>query len=109
MLKQWMPLCLAALIGLSALEPVEAAQPRPGVSTNPLGSPIRRINPNSRQGTVPSNPAQRQGQQAMPPRQAPTLENRGIGNGQPASPAYSQPARPLANPAYARPTPEAPR
>lgn len=106
MLKQWMSLCLVALIGLGALAPVEAAQPRPGVSSNPLGSPIRRINPNSRQGTVPSNPAQRQGQQTVPPRQAPTLENRGIGNGQPSGPPYSQPNGLPNSPPYVRPAPD---
>lgn len=51
-------------------------------TSNPYNSPTRSINPNSRQGTVPSSPAIR----AVPRQQAnprpPTLENRGIGNGE---------------------------
>ncbi|WP_263262330.1 hypothetical protein [Pseudomonas sp. RIT-PI-S] len=67
-----------------------------GVNANPLSSPIRRANPNSRQGSVPSNPAQRQGLQAMPGGRPPTLENGGIGNGQrfPAPAPAPMPAKP---------------
>jgi hypothetical protein len=81
MRMMWTSLCLLALAGLGTVELAQAVEPRPGMNNNPLGSPIRRINPNSRQGTVPSNPAQRQGLQA-PPGPPPTLENGGIGNGQ---------------------------
>jgi hypothetical protein len=79
---RWIQLCLLALMGLGALAQAQAVEPQSGVNSNPLGSPIRRINPNSRQGTVPSNPAQRQGVQVSPEGRPPTLENRGIGNGQ---------------------------
>lgn len=81
--------CLLATLWLGdtalAAPPVQA---KPGASGNPLNSPIRRINPNSRQGTVPSSPAQRDGWQRSPPTPLPTLENRGIGNGQ----AFPRPA-----------------
>ncbi|WP_426198780.1 hypothetical protein [Pseudomonas sp. DC3200b2] len=83
----------------------QAAPPLPGYqaqpSVNPLNSPIRRINPNSRQGTVPSAPAQRDAWQALPNRPMPSLENRGIGNGQAfPRPAPGAPPRP---PAQRRP------
>ena len=53
---------------------------------NPYNSPIRRINPNSMQGTqplAPQSPAQRQQVNPRPP----TLQNGGIGNGQNLRPA----------------------
>ncbi|MHA6194180.1 hypothetical protein ACX3YG_07415 [Pseudomonas wadenswilerensis] len=47
---------------------------------NPRNSPIRQINPNSQQGTVPDTPPVR-GPSTLPSQRPPTLENRGIGNG----------------------------
>ncbi|MEE3636281.1 hypothetical protein UIA24_18795 [Pseudomonas sp. AL 58] len=52
-----------------------AAQP-----DNPYNSPIRRANPNSRQGSVPAMPPV-PGPSTQPNPRPPTLENRGIGNG----------------------------
>jgi hypothetical protein len=60
---------------------------------NPYSSPIRRINPNSMQGTqplapqAPQAPAQRQQVNPRPP----TLQNGGIGNGQNLRPAPKAP------------------
>lgn len=48
---------------------------------NPYNSPTRRANPNSRQGTVPATPAL-QGPSTAPTPRPPTLDNRGIGNGE---------------------------
>lgn len=47
---------------------------------NPQNSPIRRANPNSQQGTVPAVPPLPGATTAPTPR-PPTLDNRGIGNG----------------------------
>ena len=51
-------------------------------SANPYNSPIRRANPNSRQGSEPATPPVR-GPSTAPTPRAPTLENGGIGNGYP--------------------------
>ncbi len=51
-------------------------------SANPYNSPIRRANPNSRQGSAPATPPVR-GPSTAPVPRAPTLENGGIGNGYP--------------------------
>jgi len=76
-------LSLLALSSVAEAAPAGVApQVRPGVNANPINSPIRRINPNSRQGTVPSNPAQRGVLEGYPGGRPPTLENGGIGNGQ---------------------------
>ncbi|WP_028693682.1 hypothetical protein [Pseudomonas cremoricolorata] len=66
-------------------------------STNPYNSPIQRANPNSRQGSIPASPPVR-GPSTEPIVRPPTLENRGIGNGdnlrrQQQAPAL-EPARP---------------
>lgn len=65
--------------------------------SNPYSSPIRQINPNSRQGTeplAPQSPAERQRLNPRPP----TLQNGGIGNGQNIRPApqpvITDPVRP---------------
>ncbi|MFD3208678.1 hypothetical protein [Pseudomonas sp. LR_7] len=50
-------------------------------NNNPYNSPIQRANPNSRQGSVPATPAVR-GPSTQPNPRPPTLENRGIGNGE---------------------------
>lgn len=47
---------------------------------NPYNSPIKRANPNSRQGTLPATPPVR-GPSTEPNIRPPTLDNRGIGNG----------------------------
>jgi hypothetical protein len=55
-------------------------------NNNPYNSPIRRANPNSMQGTQPSAPAIR-GPNTVPVPRPPTLDNRGIGNRYPQTPA----------------------
>lgn len=50
-------------------------------SNNPYNSPIMRANPNSRQGSVPATPPL-PGPSTQPNPRPPTLENRGIGNGE---------------------------
>ncbi|MDU9392413.1 hypothetical protein [Pseudomonas sp. zfem002] len=47
---------------------------------DPRSGPIREINPNSQQGSVPATPPVR-GPSTQPDTRLPTLENRGIGNG----------------------------
>lgn len=47
---------------------------------NPQNSPIRRANPNTQQGTQPATPPLR-GPSTQPNPRPPTLDNRGIGNG----------------------------
>ena len=73
-------LAIGLLLGL----PVQAAPVQPllaaGSHNNPYNSPIPRANPNSRQGTVPATPPVR-GPSTQPIQRQPTLENRGIGNG----------------------------
>lgn len=57
---------------------------------NPYNSPIRRINPNSMQGTqplAPQSPAERQQINPRPP----TLQNGGVGNGQNMRPVPKAP------------------
>ncbi|WP_425311962.1 hypothetical protein [Pseudomonas baltica] len=51
-------------------------------TSNPYNSPTRRINPNSRQGTTAPNPQLRQPTPRTDNPRPPTLENRGIGNGE---------------------------
>lgn len=66
---------VGALLLLSLTGPVHAADPG-----NPQNSPIRRANPNSQQGTVPATPPL-PGPNTQPSQRPPTLDNRGIGNG----------------------------
>lgn len=73
------------------------AQSPTGTSNNPYNSPIRRANPNSMQGTQPSAPAIRGPNTVQTPRQ-PTVENRGIGNGQPIRSVPSTPPTFIPNP-----------
>ncbi|MFJ4248431.1 hypothetical protein [Pseudomonas sp. NPDC089741] len=68
-----------------------------GNSNNPYNSPIRRANPNSMQGTQPSAPPIR-GPNTVPAPRPPTLENRGIGNGQPIRSVPSTPPTFIPNP-----------
>lgn len=72
-------LSLCLLSGL----PVQAAQPLQLAASpnNPYNSPIMRANPNSRQGSVQATPPVR-GPSTQPIVRQPTLENRGIGNGE---------------------------
>ncbi|MEF9900517.1 MAG: hypothetical protein RR736_22160 [Pseudomonas sp.] len=81
---------MLGLVGLSLAllfgTPVQAAQvvtplQVAGSANNPYNSPIMRANPNSRQGSVPATPAVR-GPSTQPVPRPPTLENRGIGNGE---------------------------
>ncbi|WP_313740223.1 hypothetical protein [Pseudomonas sp.] len=81
------PTALSALLFsllLSAPALVHAAAvptPRTQAPTaNPYNSPIQRANPNSRQGSVPATPPVR-GPSTVPRLAPPTLENRGVGNG----------------------------
>ncbi|NBF02027.1 hypothetical protein GV819_06950 [Pseudomonas sp. Fl5BN2] len=62
---------------------LQLAQNLPNSGNNdPYSNPIRRANPNSMQGTQPSNPGIR-GPGTAPISRPPTLENGGIGNGYP--------------------------
>jgi hypothetical protein len=87
-------ICLAALVQAGA--PLAAGLGANG-TTNPYNSPIRQINPNSRQGTAPLTPQSPTQRQLANPR-PPTLQNGGIGNGQnirPApTPVITDPVRP---------------
>ena len=71
------------------------AQNTPITNTAPANDAIRRINPNSRQGTGASVPGIR-GPSTAPAPRTPTLENREIGNGYPRSPVPARPAKPVA-------------
>nr|WP_180206442.1 hypothetical protein [Pseudomonas sp. SbOxS1]NYU06681.1 hypothetical protein [Pseudomonas sp. SbOxS1] len=72
---------------VTAGTPLQVAQNLPGgTNNNPYNSPIRRANPNSMQGTQPSAPAIR-GPNTVPVPRPPTLDNGGIGNRYPQSPA----------------------
>ena len=73
------------------------AQSPTGNSNNPYNSPIRRANPNSMQGTQPSAPPIR-GPNTVPTPRQPTVENRGIGNGQPIRSVPSTPPAFIPNP-----------
>lgn len=61
--------------------PAEATLQLAGSPNNPYNSPIMRANPNSRQGSVQATPPVR-GPSTQPNPRPPTLENRGIGNGE---------------------------
>ena len=71
-------------LGLALYLPVQAA-PEPPLqlaagNNNPYNSPIQRANPNSRQGSMPATPPVR-GPSTDPYQRTPSLDNRGIGNG----------------------------
>ena len=71
-------------LGLVLCLPAQAA-PEPPLqlaagNNNPYNSPIQRANPNSRQGSMPATPPVR-GPSTDPYQRTPTLDNRGIGNG----------------------------
>ena len=56
---------------------------------------LRRINPNSRQGSVPATPVP-PAPSTMPRVKAPTLENGGVGNGYPRNPPLPETVKPTA-------------
>lgn len=71
------------IIGLSLCLPAQAASvqaPLLAANDNPYNSPIQRANPNSRQGSVSPAPPVR-GPSTAPVQRTPSLDNRGIGNG----------------------------
>lgn len=79
------PTISALVIGLSLSLPLSAAPlPEPLLiaadRNNPYNSPIQRANPNSRQGSMQTAPPVR-GPSTQPIIRSPTLDNRGIGNG----------------------------
>ncbi|MBA1201238.1 hypothetical protein G7009_05545 [Pseudomonas capeferrum] len=85
-----MNLILAVVgLGLALCIPAQAASrdttnttPQAAASqSNPYNSPIPRANPNSRQGSIPATPPVR-GATTQPIPPPPTLDNRGIGNGE---------------------------
>ncbi|MCS4283473.1 hypothetical protein M2396_001738 [Pseudomonas sp. BIGb0278] len=67
---------LLALPGSAAFADTSAQ----AANNNPYNSPIQRANPNSRQGSAPDTPPVR-GPSTQPMPRPPTLDNRGIGNG----------------------------
>lgn len=74
MSQRILPILIGALFVVLG-GPLQAAS-----ENNPRNSPIREINPNSQQGTLPDTPPVR-GPSTQPDPRLPTLENRGIGNG----------------------------
>ncbi|WP_416194717.1 hypothetical protein [Pseudomonas sp. AH2] len=90
-------LMLSAVLGIGMVGLAHAGANAPTVTdnrnNNPYNSPIRRANPNSRQGTESSIPSSRVSPQTNP--RPPTLENGGIGNGaQPRQPPSEAPSSP---------------
>ncbi|PHN51303.1 hypothetical protein [Pseudomonas amygdali] len=69
-------------------------------SSNPYNSPIKRSNPNSRQGTESITP-RAPGSNIAPPVRRPTLENGGIGNGYPTRQNAPRPSTPTTDPSRA--------
>ncbi|MEJ6815975.1 hypothetical protein [Pseudomonas sp. LF-5] len=88
---------LAHAEALRPSAPLLLAQSPAGNSNNPYNSPIRRANPNSMQGTQPSTPPMR-GPNTVPTPRQPTVENRGIGNGQPIRSVPATPPTFIPNP-----------
>ena len=94
-------LSLWAMAALAQAEtPLWLAQNLPGAnSSNPYNSPIRRVNPNSLQGTQPSAPPLRAPNTVPVPR-SPSVPNGGVGNGYPRTPDNTAPAPRLQTPAH---------
>ena len=70
-------------LGLALCLPAHAAAQPPvqiAANNNPYNGPIPRATPNSRQGSMPATPPLR-GPSTEPYQRPPTLDNRGIGNG----------------------------
>ena len=80
------------------------AQNTPLNNAPPASNPIRRINPNSRQGTGDSVPGAR-GPSIAPLQRKPTLENGQIGNGYPRNQPPAQLLKPTAPSLQPRDTP----
>lgn len=77
------PVLPTLVVGLMLWLPQQAAASQPlqlAASNNPYNSPIPRANPNSRQGTQQPAPPVR-GPSTAPSVRTPSLDNRGIGNG----------------------------
>ncbi len=78
------PVLPTLVVGLMLCLPLQAAPTQPlqlaASNNNPYNSPIQRANPNSRQGTQQSAPPVR-GPSTAPNVRTPSLDNRGIGNG----------------------------
>lgn len=72
-------------LGLLVSLPLSAAPPAQPLlaanDNNPYNSPIQRANPNSRQGSIQATPPV-PGPSTQPIPRPPTLDNRGIGNGE---------------------------
>ena len=71
------------------------AQNTPLNNTPPANNPIRRINPNSRQGTGPSVPGAT-GPSTTPVLRTPSIDNGKIGNGYPRSQTPPKTVKPTA-------------
>ena len=71
-------------LSLALCLPAHAAPQQPlqlaAGNNKPYNSPIQRANPNSRQGSMPAMPPVR-GPSTDPYQRTPSLDNRGIGNG----------------------------
>ncbi|WP_218583925.1 hypothetical protein [Pseudomonas akapageensis] len=65
------------LLGVLLINPLQLLA---AGTTTPYNSPIRNANPNSRQGSVSPMPPVR-GPSTVPIVRQPTVENRGVGNG----------------------------
>jgi hypothetical protein len=75
----------ALIMGLCLASAAQAVQPVPQGArdtSNPYNSPIRRANPNSMQGTVPPTRPLPNSTPILNDPRPPTLQNRGIGNGE---------------------------
>lgn len=66
------------LLGVLLINPLQLLA---AGTTTPYNSPIHNANPNSRQGSVSPMPPVR-GPSTVPITRQPTVENRGVGNGQ---------------------------
>lgn len=79
-------LLVTAPWSLAHATPTGAAGLAANEVANPYNDTLRRINPNTRQGTEPLTPQAPADRQRLNPR-PPTLQNGGIGNGQNLRPA----------------------
>ena len=79
----------------SAAQVPPLAQNTPITNTSPVNNPIRRINPNSRQGTGASVPGA-SGPASAPAVQPPGIDSGKIGNGYPRNPPVPPTIKPTA-------------
>lgn len=84
-----------AQISMGKLAPLELAQNSQMQRAVPADNTIRRINPNSRQGSISSTPPVR-GPSTLPTFKMPTIENGEVGNGYPRPSSTPQTLRPTA-------------